>query len=174
MSDQAEADDVDAEDENETPQTAGRNYAWRWFSYHAAQRQLVFRFFLIVAGVIAGGYVTLLREEGGRSGLAPWFGLLLLVLAILFWRLDVRSRQLVNFAEEYLREDEARLASELGETIRISTRANEAARTTTDIFCFVTTFRQVYRVIFVIVGMIGLLMFVLDKGSPIRHLLHAS
>lgn len=151
-------------------ESSAREYAWSWFEYHASQRQTVFRFFLLLAGAITGGYLTFIKDSG-HSHLAPWFGLLLVVLSLLFWRLDVRSRDLINFAEIYLRREEDRLSNFVGQEIRISSNAHETTKHVSPIFCYAYTFRQVYRLIFIMIGLIGVAIFLLDAGSPLRTLL---
>lgn len=46
-------------------------YAWDWFSYHAAQRLIAFRYFLLIIGAISLGYLKCHENE--------WFLLTLIV-----------------------------------------------------------------------------------------------
>ena len=75
-----------------------RTYAWAYFSFHADQRMKTFNFFLIVAGLLSGGIVTLMRDN-----VIPWLtcllGFALSVLCFLFWRLDKRNKVLVRNGE---------------------------------------------------------------------------
>ena len=75
-----------------------RTYAWAYFSFHADQRMKTFNFFLVVAGLLAGGVVTLMRDSGNPWIIAP-LGLALSILCFLFWRLDQRNRVLVRNGE---------------------------------------------------------------------------
>jgi hypothetical protein len=75
-----------------------RTYAWAYFSFHADQRMKTFNFFLIVAGLISGGIVTLMRDSGNPWIVAP-LGLALIMLCLLFWRLDQRNHVLVRNGE---------------------------------------------------------------------------
>ena len=57
-------------DEPELLANSGNNaasYAWSWFRYHAGQRQAVFRFYLLVSGVILTAYFTV-GEGNHRIG----------------------------------------------------------------------------------------------------------
>jgi uncharacterized membrane protein YraQ (UPF0718 family) len=83
-----------------------QDYAWNWFSYHAGQRMIVFRFFFVIVGVTAVGYYQNLSQS---PQLAFAFSLLAVLLCILFWRLDLRSRELVEIGEHALLELEAEL-----------------------------------------------------------------
>jgi len=75
-----------------------RSYAWSYFSFHADQRMKTFNFFLIVAGLLANGIVTLLKD-GNNPWLTTPFGLALMFLCFLFWRLDRRNHTLVRNGE---------------------------------------------------------------------------
>src|ERR1051326_8232066 len=83
----------------DTPQEAMfRTYAWSYFAYHADQRMKTFNFFLIVAGLLAGGITTLLRDGGDPRWVCP-LGVVLTMLSLIFWKLDQRNRQLVRNGE---------------------------------------------------------------------------
>jgi hypothetical protein len=75
-----------------------RNYAWAYFAYHADQRMKTFNFFLIAAGLLAGGITTLLRDGGDPRWVCP-LGVVLTLLSLVFWKLDHRNRRLVRNAE---------------------------------------------------------------------------
>jgi hypothetical protein len=74
-------------------------YAWNWFSYHAAQRLTVFRFFFLTFGVVAVGYYQTITTQ---PSLALALSVLGFLLSILFWRLDLRTRELIKIGEELL------------------------------------------------------------------------
>lgn len=164
-----------ADHSNNEVQKAAREYAWNWFKYHAGQRQTVFRFFLIFAGAIAGTYMALLRdtEYGPPPNWVPWLGVGITVLAFLFWRLDVRSRTLIRCAESYLIHQETQLSTVLHtEAILIATHAHTARDLANWSYgrLKVYTFQQIYRIIFLLVAVIGMLIFLSDSRSPIRFL----
>ena len=79
-----------------------RSYAWSYFSFHADQRMKTFNFFIIIAGVFAGGILTLIKEA-----ISSWIililGLSLSFLSYLFYRLDQRNRNLVINGESAIR-----------------------------------------------------------------------
>jgi hypothetical protein len=86
-------------------------YGWNWFSYHAAQRMMAFRFFfLLVGGLSVGFYQTLPKSPA----IAFVFCVLAFLLSILFWRLDLRTRELIRIGEDLLKESESQL-NKLGE-----------------------------------------------------------
>lgn len=79
-----------------------RPYAWDYFVFHADQRMKTFNFFLVVAGLLAGGITGLMKEVSRPCTLSP-LGLILASLAIVFWRMDQRNHQLVKTGETALR-----------------------------------------------------------------------
>jgi hypothetical protein len=79
-----------------------RNYAWCYFSYHADQRMKTFNFFLILAGFIAGGILTLLKDLASPWIITP-LGMTLTYLCVLFTRLDHRNHVLVQNGEAALK-----------------------------------------------------------------------
>jgi hypothetical protein len=82
-------------------ETMFRTYAWSYFAYHADQRMKTFNFFLIVAGLLAGGITTLLRD-GGDWRWVSLLGGVLTVLSLVFWKIDHRNKQLVRNGEAAL------------------------------------------------------------------------
>ncbi|MBZ9577996.1 deoxyribose-phosphate aldolase [Patescibacteria group bacterium] len=75
-------------------------YTWDWFSYHANQRMVALRFFIIIMGAI--GYIFILGISKPNFLLILIFGLLCIGIAKLFWIIDVRNRELVQCARDVL------------------------------------------------------------------------
>jgi hypothetical protein len=75
------------------------DYSWNYFSVHAEQRLKTFNFYLILSAAIAAVVATMCRT----TQLMPAGGVLLLcsfpLLGLIFWRLDVRNRELVKHGE---------------------------------------------------------------------------
>jgi hypothetical protein len=73
------------------------DYAWKWFSYHAAQRISMFNFFLAGVALLAGALATLFAaslytEAIAVSGLGC-------VVCLIFRGLDARNRDLISLGE---------------------------------------------------------------------------
>jgi len=69
-------------------------YAWDWFSYHAAQRLMGFRFFLIIIGGVFVGYLRLLTSKSPIfAGYICVFGAF---ISLGFFFLEIRNEELVN------------------------------------------------------------------------------
>jgi amino acid permease len=84
-----------------------RDYAWAYFQLHAGQRLQSFNFFLIVAGLLAGGITNLLKDGGASQWIAAVLGLALTFFSLVFWRLEERTKHLVKNAEKALKYLEA-------------------------------------------------------------------
>lgn len=108
-----------------------RDYAWKYFALHADQRMKTFNFFLMLCAVIVGGMITLIRDPQGRHLAAP-VGLALAFVSFVFWRLDVRNKQLIHHAEEALQllEQDDRLCDKDGvpHRLKLFTHENHLAR----------------------------------------------
>jgi hypothetical protein len=81
---------------------AMRDYAWKYFSMHADQRLKTFNFYLILVTVILGGVFAYIKDAAHPSFMSP-VGFLLAVVSYLFWRLDIRTQELIRHAENALK-----------------------------------------------------------------------
>jgi hypothetical protein len=99
-----------ASDQNEVTKQA-REHAWNWFALHAGQRMQTFNFFLVATAFLVAGYAALLEKYHwaafGVAVLGSW-------LALWFYRLDTRTRQLVKAGERALAILEAQLSAAAG------------------------------------------------------------
>lgn len=82
-------------------------YAWNWFEYHASQRLIAFRFYLIIIGAV--GWIFL-RGDLSSIGIlhGRFFGAALSVVSLFFYLLEKRNNKLVNcgrFALDRLEKD---------------------------------------------------------------------
>src|SRR5574342_544478 len=87
-------------------------YVWDWWKFHAKQRTDMFNYFLIVTGILANAYVSLLKDKGGQPALAIGLGVLGALASVGFCLLDVRNRRQLERATAILQRIEA---TELGD-----------------------------------------------------------
>jgi len=73
------------------------DHTWSWFALHATQRMQLINFFLISLAFVTAGYGTSLGS--GRPKVASCVALAGALIALAFWRLDVRTRELIKAAE---------------------------------------------------------------------------
>jgi hypothetical protein len=81
-------------------------HAWNWFKYHAEQRMIIVRFYLIVIGALGAGYITVLNQK--ENFLAAVVALFGCVVSILFAILDRRTWQLIEASKAAYRSSRAR------------------------------------------------------------------
>lgn len=79
-----------------------RNHAWAYFSLHAQQRMSVFQFFVTIEIALFGG--VFFAVQSNLPGYRPFalIGLIITLLAFVFWKIDQRTRQLIKNAEQSL------------------------------------------------------------------------
>lgn len=89
-----------------------RNHAWNYFALHAQQRMSAFQFFITLEIGLAGA-VFLAVQTGTAEGFRPFalIGILMAILAFVFWKIDQRTRDLIKNAERSLQKVEAFLSS---------------------------------------------------------------
>lgn len=87
-------------------------HAWRYFELHANQRMSVFNFVLALSGVASAGLAALLQGSSRLSFLGVLRGVLLALVAFVFWKLDQRVSFLIKHAEAALSELEHALPDE--------------------------------------------------------------
>lgn len=81
-----------------------RNYAWNYFQFHAEQRLKTFHFYIIIAAILTGGYITLLTDNNfPYKSWSSVLAFLLSFISFVFWRIERRNHQLVKNAEKALR-----------------------------------------------------------------------
>jgi hypothetical protein len=89
-------------------QNALREYAWKYFSLHAEQRLKTFHFFVILSTVLTGAILTLAKDTV-YVGYASPLAYLLAVFSFVFWKLDVRNKELIKHGENALKNLEDQL-----------------------------------------------------------------
>ncbi|MDI5891816.1 hypothetical protein [Halomonas rhizosphaerae] len=80
------------------------SYAWNWFEYHAAQRLLAFRYFLVFIGILLVAYNSGLDSKNLMFASATAYIGSFVSLAFLV--LEFRNEELVNIGREALKEIE--------------------------------------------------------------------
>lgn len=76
------------------------DYGFRWFEYHAQQRITTFNLYTLVYSGLAAATAYFLKE-GVHAG-SIILSILMILVNVLFWQLDVRSRQLIDIGEKII------------------------------------------------------------------------
>src|SRR5688572_25472179 len=77
-------------------------HAWRYFSLHAAQRISMFNFFLVVSASGVAGLSACLQIGGVFYLIGTGLGLILVLVSVIFAKLDQRTSFLVKLGESAL------------------------------------------------------------------------
>ncbi|WP_035967346.1 hypothetical protein [Bradyrhizobium sp. YR681] len=92
-----------------TAADAARELAWRHFDFHAKQRVDMFKAYLTIVAILFASFGVAAQYRFYLLGGA--FSLLSVILSIVFYLFDVRTRQLIKISEAYLLKEERRLAT---------------------------------------------------------------
>ena len=139
---------TDSDEEREKDAAEVADFAFKWFQLHADQRLKVFNFFLVIAGICVAGFFTAMQAK--NSVAASFISLVLVVVCICFKQLDLRTAQLVEIGEDYLREWLE------GKSKKVSS-ANVNLIAKADVKRRCLSYRQVFNLLFLIFGLVGVL-----------------
>lgn len=143
-------------------------HAWRYFALHAAQRIKVFNFFLFLFGLASAGLAGCIQRGGNLLPIGGLIGVVLVVLAFTFWKLDQRTAFLVKHAEEALKKLEVRLFLEderLFTSEPTHTKNSRALQSTVN---SVWSYTRCFGLVFIFasaVGVLGVLLALFPPGT---------
>lgn len=160
-----------------------RQYAWAYFDRHAEQRLKTFNFYLILCGVIVAGLFSFTRNLDDLPNAWP-LPFLLSFVSFIFWKLDVRNRDLTKHSEEALKllEDELPLPDESeGVPHRCKLFRREeiessrlkrfpAAPLKTAYFSYSTSFLWIFKLFGYGGFVLGIILFGVQIFNLLRHL----
>src|SRR5688572_10395034 len=75
-----------------------RDHAWKHFALHADQRLKTLHFYLVLAALVAGATIASVKDLKSPTVGAILAGMLF-ILSIIFWKLDLRTKDLIQHAE---------------------------------------------------------------------------
>lgn len=105
------------------------DHAWRYFELHAKQRMTTFNFYLVISGAIATGLAATLQGSNRLAWLGSVaLGVLLALVAFLFWKLDQRVAFLVKHAEAALAAVESTFRDGKAQVFLTEPNATECAK----------------------------------------------
>ena len=82
-------------------ETNAKTYAWNWFALHAGQRLQLVNFWLVAIAFLASAFVQ--ARLNHLAAIAFGISVAGVISSLAFMRLDARTRQLVQVAEDALR-----------------------------------------------------------------------
>ena len=134
---------------------AAVEHAWRYFELHSTQRLTVFNFFVVFSSLIAAGLGSVVSGKAAASGFGIPLGLLLCLLALVFWKLDQRNSFLIKRAEQALSLAEARSMEPAYRLFESESAAATAANATGGRHLDQWTFGRSFRLMFLIMALAG-------------------
>jgi hypothetical protein len=156
--------------------SSAREYAWNWFEFHAKQRQQSFRFYLTLIGALLAAYyiaarlsiILQIRQNDHVPGFDPCpflISAVAIVVSVLFYRLDRRNRILVKYAEDILRGFELEFAAKLETACapNFIERGNNPEAYQPGAVPMMTTYGEIYRLIFLFGALVGLLGLIVSR-----------
>jgi len=86
--------------ESKQEQAAGDRYAWEWFALHSGQRLQLVNFWLVAVSFLSAAFVQAVMAD--LQFVAVGVGLVGAIASLAFYRLDARTRQLIQVGEKAL------------------------------------------------------------------------
>jgi hypothetical protein len=108
-----------------------RTYAWNWFAMHAGQRLQLVNFWLVAVAFLAAAFVQ--SQISHARPIAAGVAVIGAIASVAFQRLDVRTRQLTQIAENALRElDDEWVKQGASDAMMLVRRSHEARESWVD------------------------------------------
>jgi hypothetical protein len=145
------------------------DYALSYFDLHAKQRMTVFNFFLVIAGILTGGIAASLGKDSMPT-LAIALSAVLILIAIVFWKLDARTSFLIKHAETALKACEFELLNDEARLISSEEAAFKRFRQDNGFWRSGWTYSVCFRIVFIAMVVIGAIGFVLSTCSVVTAL----
>jgi hypothetical protein len=137
------------------PSLAPLEHSWRYFELHAKQRMTVFNYFLVLSGVIAAGLAAAIQGSPRLALLGIALGLLLALVAFVFWKLDQRVSFLIKHAEAALTDVERTLPDPSAQLFLSEPSRTDRAVASGNLWTRQWTYSRAFRLVFWIMGLSG-------------------
>jgi hypothetical protein len=132
-----------------------REHAWKYFELHANQRIAVFNFFLVLSGALSAGIAATLQGSQHFALLGVGLGVLLALVAFVFWKLDQRVSFLVKHAESALVQIEGAFPDPSLQLFHREPSLTAAAKEASGLWGRLWTYGQVFRLLFWAMALFG-------------------
>ena len=138
-------------------------HAWKYFILHSTQRMTLFNYFLFIMAALGAGLGATLQASNKLAYMGVFLSFFVIVVSIVFWKLDQRTSFLIKQSENVLIYREVRLGNGIGifcnEENNLSVENSNKSS-----FNKIFTYGKIFRFTFFItgtVGVMGIIMFVL-------------
>ena len=127
-------------------------YAWNYFQLHAEQRLKTFNFYIVIMTLLIGAGYTLLSTQ--YSCIIVFIGGLISFFSFIFWKLDIRNKELIYNSEECLREIEKNLKTKIF-TKEYENKKSNDAKDEKRFFKYHYSFTNSFNLVFFIFAFLG-------------------
>lgn len=138
-------------------------HAWKYFILHSTQRMTLFNYFLFIMAALGAGIGAILQASDKLEYTGIYLSFLVVIVSIIFWKLDQRTSFLIKRSENVLIDLEARSGNGI-EIFRNEENNMLDENSNRFLFNKIITYGKIFRFTFFItgtVGVIGIAMFVL-------------
>lgn len=146
-----------------------RNHAWNYFALHAQQRMSAFQFFITLEIAVFGSVLLVLQFAKSHTAWFSVFGLIISLLSFVFWKIDQRTKELIEGAEKALMEIEEYLLRESALVSNLPFHADPQQNgklTTFPLLGGRMSYSKSFGLIFFFSGILGLVIFGWLLTSP--------
>lgn len=152
------------------------DYIWNYFQLHANQRMSVFNFYISFSSLITIPLMLTFGNERNFHLLGIILGFLLFLLSLVFWRLDRRTKILIETSENALKQLENKFYSENDEmagNVRIFQLEEASTRDMKKWKHFpnnlLVTYASCFRLVFFVFGLIGILFLIYHLSNVVSN-----
>lgn len=146
-----------------------RDHAWNYFSLHAQQRISVFQYFIsIETALITAAIITIqYRKDFGDPTWPIVLGPAIILFSFVFWKIDQRTRDLIDKAESSLRQIEVEIKKNLPTSISLPFTEDPQSKNSVEFRAFPLipgrlTYSQSFGTIYSISALFGALFLVIS------------
>ena len=90
-------------DEKTTSNNNLHKQAWDYFQMHGTQRLTTFNFYIVISSFITAAMFSTFQKDYQAPYIGIILGLLVILLSLIFWKLDIRNSHLIKGAETALK-----------------------------------------------------------------------
>lgn len=140
------------------------SHGWRYFELHAKQRLVVFNFFVVLSGLIIAGIAASLQGPDRLAILGGALSILLVMVSLLFWKLDQRVSFLIKHAETAIAEVEKASVPEVARLFRDEPSRFSGVCAAAGTWTRPWTYGRCFRFVFLVVAAMGAAGVVISIG----------
>ena len=130
-------------------------HAWKYFILHSTQRMTLFNYFLFIMAALGAGLGATLQATNKLEYMGVYLSLFVVIVSIIFWKLDQRTSFLVKQSESILKILEGNSDSAIGIFINENANLIEENKNR-NYFRKILTYGAVFRFTFGVTGFVGI------------------